>query len=382
MKLYDKAWDRDRLRRSVGNMDQIAGIRLVQLDEGNERPARAALFHTGTGLDFTVMLDRGMDISSASYQGMALGWRSTTGDVAPQHHEPEGIRWLRSYFGGLLTTCGLVNVGAPAPDSALSGRGLHGRIGHASARNVQVVQEWRGGEYVLSLTGTLRETAVFGENLTLTRTIHTRLGETRFWIRDTIVNEGFQDTPYMILYHCNIGWPAVDAGSELIAPTRQIAPRDAAAGDGKARWNRMDPPTHGYAEKVYYHDMRPARNGQVTAAVLNDGFRRGGGFGVYIRYNARQLPRFVQWKMMGEQDYVLGLEPCNCGVEGRAVDEELGLLHTLAPGQSETKEIEFGAVTTPAEAAAIRKACAGPAPRFVESYRRFVRPPGRKSMKR
>jgi hypothetical protein len=375
MDIFGKQYTPNELRRRVGNMDQIAGIRLVQLDDANERPTRAAVFHTGAGLEFTVLLDRGMDIASAAHNGRAMGWRSTTGDVAPQYYEAEGIRWLRSYFGGLVTTCGLTNVGAPGADSALQGNGLHGRIGHTPARNVQVVQEWRGEDYILSVTGTLRETSVFGENLTLTRTVHTKLGEKRFWIRDVVENEGFKDTPYMLLYHCNIGWPAVDAGSELVAPTRQIAPRDATAANGKAQWYKMDPPTHGYNEKVYYHDMQPGRDGAVAVAVLNNRFAQGDGFGVYLTYNQKQLPRFVQWKMMGEQDYVLGLEPCNCGVEGRAVDESLGLLHSLAPGQREIKELEFGAVTTKAEADALRKAAAAVKPAWVDSYQRFVKGP-------
>ncbi|MBI2431686.1 MAG: DUF4432 family protein, partial [Candidatus Hydrogenedentes bacterium] len=169
MEIYGKKLNVNQLRRSVGNMDQVAGVRAVQLDDANERPARAALFHTGSGLEITVLLDRCLDIASASFQGKAMGWRSTTGDVAPQYFEPEGIRWLRSYFGGLVTTCGLTHVGAPRPESALLGNGLHGRIGHTPARNVHVTQEWEGDRYVLSVSGEMRETMVFGENLRLRR---------------------------------------------------------------------------------------------------------------------------------------------------------------------------------------------------------------------
>ena len=56
-----------------------------------------------------------------------MGWRSTTGDVAPQYYEAEWLRWLRSYSGGLVATCGLMNVGAPDEESGLLGTGLHGR---------------------------------------------------------------------------------------------------------------------------------------------------------------------------------------------------------------------------------------------------------------
>lgn len=373
MEIYGKKYAVKELRKRVGNPDQIAGVRLVELVDGNERPTRAALFHTGSGLGFTVLIDRCLDVSTASFCGKAMGWRSTTGDVAPQYFEPEWLRWLRSFFGGLVSTCGLVHVGAPKKESAFAGTGLHGRIGNTPARDLKVTQEWRDQDYVLSVTGMMRETAVFGENLTLTRTVWTKLGERRFWIDDVVTNEGFDPTDYMLLYHCNIGWPAVDEGSEVITPSRYIAPRDKEAADGKVRWNTIDPPTHGYKEKVYFHDMAVSRDGSVTAAVVNDGFARGEGFGVYVKYNKKQLPRFTQWKHMGEQDYVVGLEPCNCGVEGRHVDEELGLLHTLRPGQSRRVSLEFGPITEEAQVQALKARSKRVKTRFVRDYRAFVK---------
>ena len=372
MEILGKQYTLREFRRRVGNMDQIAGIRLVQLDDGNERPTRAAIIHTGSGLEVTVLLDRCLDIPSASFCGKAMGWRSTTGDVGPQYYEAEWLRWLRSYFGGLVTTCGLMNVGAPTEESGLLGTGLHGRIGNTPARNIKVTQEWQGNDYVLSITGAMRETVVFGENLTLTRTVSTKLGERRFWIHDVVTNQGFKKTKYMLLYHCNIGWPALDGGSEMISPSRFVAPRDAEAEDGKKNWYKMDPPIHNYAEKCYYHDMAPARDGSVTVALVNDGFERGEGFGVYVKYNKKELPRFVQWKQMGEQDYVIGFEPCNCGVEGRHIDEEQGLLHALNPGQSKSVTLEFGPITELKEVRALRAARRKIKTKIVSSYKEFV----------
>lgn len=375
MKLFGRTLTVDEVRRRVGNMDQLAGIRLVQLEDGNERPTRAALIHTGTGLELTVLLDRCLDISSASFCGRPMGWRSTTGDVAPQYFEAEWLRWLRSYFGGLVTTCGLMNVGAPSLDSAVYGTGLHGRIGNSPARNVKVSQEWRDGEYLLSVSGTMRETVVFGENLTLTRTVSTRLGATSFTIRDIITNEGFNETPFQLLYHCNVGWPAVDEGSELIIPTRWVAPRDSEAAESQEDWRKCQAPTHRYREKVYYHDVAPEEDGSICCAIVNNGWPRGEGFGVYLKYNKNELPRFAQWKQMGEQDYVVGLEPCNCGVEGRHVDESLGLLHTLQPGETRTVTLEFGPITEESQVDELRAAAQKANTRFASSYREFVEKP-------
>lgn len=377
MEIHGKKYTTRQLRSRMGRMDQTAGIRLVQLDDGRGRPARAALFHTGSGLEFTVMIDRCLDISAASFQGRAMGWRSTVGDVAPQYYEAECGRWLRSYFGGLLTTCGLMNVGAPPEDSVSSGVGVHGRIGNTPAEDLKVTQEWRGNDYVLEASGTMREAVLFGENLSLTRTVSTKLGERRLWVHDVVANEGFNTEKFQLLYHCNIGWPALDEGSELICPSKAVAPRDEEAAKGEEQWAQMESPTHNYAEKVYYHHMRARRDGTVTVALLNSQFKAGNGFGVYVKYAQQHLPRFTQWKMMGEQDYVLGLEPCNCGVEGRAVDDQQGLLHALKPGESRSYDLEFGPVTTKAEAKAIRKNAGDCQTRFATHYSEFVKKPGR-----
>ncbi len=376
MELYGKKRTVRELRRRIGNMDQVAGIRSVQFDDGNERPSRAALVHTGSGLEFTILLDRCLDIAAASYKGKPMGWRSRTGDVAPQYFEPEGIRWLRSFTGGLVSTCGLTQAGAPGADSALQGNGLHGRIGNTPARDIAIRQEWQGKDYVLQVSGTMREAAVFGENLSLRRTVSTKLGESRFWIQDVVTNEGFNPTKYMLLYHCNIGWPAVEEGAQMIAPSRYIAPRDGQAAAGKESWNKMEAPTHNYAEKCYYHDMVPNRDGSVTVAMANKQCaKKGGGLGVYVRYNKRQLPRFVEWKQMGEQDYVVGFEPCNCGVEGRQVDEQLGLLHSLRPGESKIFDLELGAIDSGEQLNKLKQGCSGVSAEFVDSYRDFVKAP-------
>src|SRR5258705_13654089 len=86
------------------------------------------------------------------------------------------FRSLRSFFGGLLTTCGLTQVGQPCVDGDEQ-LGLHGRIGNTPAEDVWAHAEWQGEDYGLSAGGTMRETRVYGEDLPLSRRIRVRLGE-------------------------------------------------------------------------------------------------------------------------------------------------------------------------------------------------------------
>ena len=71
-RLWGREWSREELEQRVGDLSQIAGVRLVELADGKERGVRAAEVKTGSGLSFTVLIDRGLDISTAEYNGKAL----------------------------------------------------------------------------------------------------------------------------------------------------------------------------------------------------------------------------------------------------------------------------------------------------------------------
>jgi len=331
VQLFGRSWTERELMKRVGSLSQVGGVRLARLEEGSARGVRVAEFETGTGFSFNVLLDRGMDIGAAKYRGASLVWESTTGPVHPAYFEREGLGWLRTFHGGLVATCGLTYAGAPCTDEGQE-LGLHGRIDHLPAGNVWVDGAWRGDEYEMWVRGRMRETVVFGENLTLTRRIWARLGESRLTIRDLVVNQGFQSTPHMMLYHCNLGFPLLDEGSELIAPSKHVAPRDQVAAPGLDAHSRYEAPIDGY---------------QVLLA--NRAFDGGRGLGIYLRYRQAELPRFTQWKMVGAGTYVTGLEPANCLVEGRDKDRERGLLQFLEPGEGREYIVEIGVLASNGE---------------------------------
>jgi hypothetical protein len=335
--LFGRQMTRAELLRYVGDVSQIAGVRRFVLREGREEGVEAAEFATGTGFRFTVLVGRGLDISSADYRGMPLAWRSPTGDTHAAYYEPEGLAWLRSFFGGLVATCGLSSAGAPSTDQ---GRefGLHGRIGNTPAYAVWADGEWRGDEYHFWIQGKMRESIVFGENLVLTRRIEARLGESRLWIYDRVENQAHEPYPLMILYHINGGYPAVADGGRLLSATVSVRPRDAEAAEGKEEYAKFHAPTPGYKEKVYYHEIAADANGFVTTALVNDDL----GFGFYVKYKKAQLPYFTEWKMMGEGTYVVGMEPGNCLVEGRAKERERGTLQYIQPGEVREFDLELG----------------------------------------
>lgn len=340
--IYGREWTRRELLSRVGDISQIARVKLHRLGEGYEDGVLAADVMTGSGLQFTVLASRGLDVSSAAYRGIALAWRSAQSDRHPAFYEPQGLGWLRSFPGGLVTTCGLTWMGAPDVDDGVE-LGLHGRFSNTPATEVVARGCWQGDEYVLTVEGVVREAVVFGENVTLHRRITTSLGASNFTIRDTVRNEGFQTAPHMLLYHVNVGFPVVDAGSRVVVPAAETVPRDDEAAEGAEEWNVVHEPRAGYAEKVYFHTVRPSADGTATAAVVNPHLE--GGIALYVQYRPEQLPHFVQWKMLGQGIYVIGLEPANALVMGRSKERAAGRLRYLEPGEERVYEVEIGVAT-------------------------------------
>ncbi|MCG6927523.1 MAG: aldose 1-epimerase family protein [Acidobacteria bacterium] len=339
IRLYGTDIEPGELRRLLGSEAQVAGIRLVELADGRTRGMRAAEVYTGSGFRFQVLIDRGLDVGSAEDAGRSLAWiHPALG--SPDLHERTGIGWLRTFGGGLVTTCGLTHFGPP-DDEGPEGFGLHGRASHLPAENLRVRQEWREGRFVLEIEGETWQGRLFGESVRLHRRISTHMGARSLTIEDRIVNAGFRPTPLAVLYHCNLGFPVVSSDSELLLADRKVWPRDEAARVGFDAHRRLEPPQDGYAEQVFFHEPLSDGKGFSAAAVVNRRLE----FGAFVRWRAAELPVLAQWKMMGPGEYVCGLEPStHVMAPTRRELREQGLPRELAPGAAVDLRLEIGAL--------------------------------------
>ncbi len=356
MDLWGRTFTRRELEGYTGDLRQIADIRLATLDDGAERGVRIADVRTGSGFDFTVLLDRAMDIGNAAYNGIPVAWHSGTGAAHPSRFEPRERGWLRTFPGGLLTLCGLSHAGAANDDTIDPENGerlnLHGRISHMPAHDVRIERVWTDDEHwVLRLHGVVDEASLFSYRLRLERTFEITPGVPHIVIQDRVRNMGGTPAPLMVLYHCNFGWPIVSPDSELFTPAAKVTARDATAETGIATWNKMEAPQPGYAEQVFYHHIEPSDTPQI-AALLN----RPLGLGVEMVLDTRTLTQLTEWKQMGYGDYVFGIEPGNCLPEGRIAARENGRLRMLAPGETETFNLGFRMLTSRREVDAAREA--------------------------
>ncbi len=351
--LFGKAYSRKDLLQRTGDISQIAGVSRSHLVGGKAQGVEALEFRTGGGLAFVALAGRCLDIARAEYQGVPLAWLSPTGIVSAEYYDPRQKEWLRSFFGGLLTTCGLTQVGSPCVDQGEE-LGLHGRISNTPAEDVNAGGRWEGDEYLLWAHGTMREVRALHENLRLDRGISTYLGSRSLSIRDTVTNMGEREVPHMLLYHINLGFPLVDEPTELLTPALEVLPRDEQARQGAEELARFGPPTPGFQEQVYYHHrLGTDADGFTRAAVVNRSFGGGRGLGVYVRWKPAELPYMVQWKMMAPGSYVLAVEPANCHVDGRVAERDRGTLQHLRPGEERLYQLEIGVLDGPEEIAAV-----------------------------
>lgn len=339
MNIWGKDWTRDELRPHVGRMTQIAGITRTVLQDGFERDVEMLEVRTGSGLRFGVCPSRGLDVTFAEHNGRALGWQSATGWRHPAFFENTKTvhGWLRGFGGGLLTTCGFSSFGSPCEEDGET-YGLHDRASYIPAESYSVREEWNGDEYELIIEGIVRQTRVFGENITLSRRIVARAGENTFSVHDTLRNDGFVTVPAVLLYHCNFGFPTVSAHSRVEIPSKSHVPRDEVAQVGAADWAELSAPDPHYAERVYFHDVEADASGRARVGIRNHEL----GFGGYVEYSLAQLPYLTQWKMMSAGDYACGLEPSNAPLGSRADLRERGELPMLLAGESREFNLTFG----------------------------------------
>jgi hypothetical protein len=352
-KLFGRKYTKAQLLARTGDIAQLAGVRMFTYAEGRAKGVAAAEFKTGSGFRFTTLLDRGLDIGEAEWCGRPLAWHSSAGVVHPHLYDPHGTGWIRGFGGGLMTTCGLTNTGPANVDQGES-LGVHGRASYLQGFDLSHGTYWDDDDYVMFVEGSVRETRYSGENLLLRRRISAVMGEDRLFLDDIVTNEGARSWPLMLLYHVNPGFPVVDAGAQLLAPSREVVARDEIGAKEIDQHATFIKPTRGYAERVYYHRLQADREGRTVVGVANMK-KDGRGLGVYVRFRPNQLPHLAEWKMMGERDYVVGIEPTTNRVGGRADEREAGRLQSIEPGESRHFNLEIGALTSEREINALRR---------------------------
>jgi galactose mutarotase-like enzyme len=341
--MRDQGWH-DKISNSV----QLGGVETSILDNGAGKGTRIAWINTGSGLRYKVVIDRAMDIAEAFYNQHSLAWINHAGVTPPEPISLKGTDWLRTFGGGLVTTCGLYHFGPPENDEH-GERALHGLISNQPAEIESIVQpDPVNGRMEMSITGRIKETKLFGPRFEMRRTLSCTLGEPAIRIHDEVVNTGNAPTPHMILYHCNFGWPIVDEGTEIL--WRGDWKSGGREGDDHIFRDGNDfrvcpAPMREHAgtgEAVAFIDPETDSSGRCECGFHNARL----GIGLALRFNKTQLPCLTNWQHWGKGEYVTGLEPGTNPPSGQAKAREEKNLIILQPGEKKTYDVELEVLDT------------------------------------
>ena len=190
---------------------------------------------------------------------------------------------------------------------------------------------------MLTARAAVDEVSALGPHLRLERVVRTWSGSGRVEVSDRTINLGDAPEPAPLLYHVNLGPPLLDDDAEVRIASGRVLPRDADAAAGLARWSAPGKPERGAAELVFEHEVPADEHDWCRAALVN----RSLGLEVELSWERGGLPRFHQWLHPASGIYVLGLEPANCSVLGRAADRAEGRLPLLAPGATRVTRLRL-----------------------------------------
>jgi hypothetical protein len=310
----------------MGHPTQLCAVEEVRLVGGKGDGMRLLQVRNATGLEFTVAADRCADIYRLLCKGCNMGYFSPTGYVAPAYYDDQGAGFLKSFTAGFLTTCGLTAAGAACEDDGES-LGLHGSIGNTPCERIW----WTEDAEHFYIHAEVDDSRIFASKMHLSRLITCGKFENYITIEDTVENRGDAVSPVMILYHMNMGYPLLSENSVVEIPSEKVTPRNDHAAEDLDTWHKMLPPTANFEEQCYFHSF----SDKGFASIYNPDINKG----LAMRYDAKTLGYFTEWKMMGYRDYVLGLEPGNCTPDGRDVMRREGKLKFLKPGEGVAYEI-------------------------------------------
>lgn len=319
------------MKNYVGDTLQVRGAEQYVLKGGKGEGMNFLYVRNGLGLEAWISLDRCGDLSRVIFKGNNMGYFSPCGYVAPQYYDKDGLGFLKSFTAGFCTTCGLTNIGSPCVDE---GEELpqHGTISNVPAILNSVVEE----NDSLAITLTVKDCRIFSHKLVLTRKYIFSYTANTIEMKDTVTNEGDKAAPYLILYHCNMGYPLLSENSRVVVPNNKIWARSEHSAALLDESFNMEKPTAEYEECCYYYDICE-KGGIAKAGVFNKDINSG----MVMSFNKKELPWFIEWKMMGKKDYALGLEPANCELSGRASLRENGTLKFIEPENKATQNLTF-----------------------------------------
>ena len=329
MKIAGQDYARGELLARCSNLSAMYGARRISLEDGKASGMKAVEVRTAAGMRCLFSEERCLDLMELDFKGTGLGFLCKNGIVSNAYAEPAANDFWRYWTGGMLATCGLRNTGEGC---TVDGEKFpqHGHIGLMPASNVGICVD----EENITVTGTMRESAMFGHCLEMKRTISIPVSGAQVRIEDEVRNLTANPEPLFLLYHFNFGFPFLSEALELCFPEGETRARDENAARHMEEHTRIAAPVNNEAEQCYFH---LARDTNAEVRLTN----RSLGMTARLRYDTGNLPILTQWKSMRAGDYALGIEPGTSLIRGRAEELKNGYDVCLGGYESMTFAVEL-----------------------------------------
>ena len=283
------------MNAKISNPAQLCSVRQMCFSGGREGNERVLLVENGR-LSFTVLADRALDIYDLHYRAENISFLSKNGLCA------FGGAFENVFPGGFLYTCGLEKVGG-------GDLPVHGSLHNLPAQ----LSDVQCNEDGILINGSVRQSALFGGNLVMRRTISCGYDSGKLTIVSEIVNEGAREDAYCLLFHMNLGYPFLDEGMHISAPVTNTVARTEWAERNRRDCLKISAPVQ-TEEQVFYHTLE---RGEVSVTDAQERCR------VKFSYDAEQLPHLIEWKSMIAGDYALGIEPSTTRLDGAMTKKKI-----------------------------------------------------------
>ncbi len=262
------------MNAKTANLMQLASVRRYRLTEGEEGGTNVLDCSNGT-LRFLLNENKALDMMQLYHKGMNLSYLSRN---APSLR---GGSFQKRFEGGMIYTVGLESAGSR------EGYPVHGSFHHIPARVTEIVCT----EELIRIAAEIEVTQLFGCDLVMQRVIESRTGSGQVTMHDRLINRGFRDEDFCLLYHINLGYPFL--GDDTFLQFQE-------KGKSEETTVPFRPKDESGSFSTVFFDLAAPRIRAISPA-LHKGF--------LLEYSGDTLPVFMQWNSYIEHDFCLALEP-------------------------------------------------------------------------
>lgn len=293
----------------ISNFAQIAYARRYTLTEGRESGLKVIEVNNGK-LRFLLNESKALDVMQLWHDNINVAFVCKNGFCADDRS------FENRFEGGMLYTCGIENIGARA-----------GLLTHGSLHNIPAkITNVKCDTEQITVEGEMRFSALFGQNLLLKRKIVTKIGSDTLTLTDSLINQGYGDENYCMLYHFNLGYPMLNDGATVQIDASEVVPRTDWARQNLKTAFTMQKSIPLEEECCYFIKVNKPEV-SVVNPLLNKTLT--------LKYSNDTLPEFIEWKSMASGDYALGLEPATSTLDGDFKYK------TIAPNQNIDFKLEL-----------------------------------------